>query len=90
MTVDQLRRLLVAPELVVVDLLDHSLEALRLAMVAEHPLLDDELAARDDPPVQRRARALLRHADRLRRALRAYSDAVDAVLCESVQDDLPF
>ena len=51
MTPSELHRLLVAPEMVVVDLLDHCLDALRLAMLAEHPLLDDELAAHDDAPV---------------------------------------
>ncbi len=40
MTSDELRRLLVAPEIVVVDLLDHGLEALRLAMLAR---LDEKL-----------------------------------------------
>jgi hypothetical protein len=90
MTADELRRLLVAPELVVVDLLDHALEALRLAMLAEYPLLDDELAAHDDPPVQRRARALLHHAQRLHRALGAYRREVDAALREDAQKDLPF
>ncbi len=90
MTSDELRRLLVAPEIVVVDLLDHGLEALRLAMLAEHPLLDDDLAARDDPPVQRRARALLRHADRLHRALDAYRREVDTALREDPHEELPF
>ena len=37
MTADELHQLLVAPELVVVNLLDHCLDALRLALLAEHP-----------------------------------------------------
>jgi len=78
--VDQLERLLAAPELVVIELLDHCLSALRLALIVEHPLLDDDLAAPDDPPVRRRARALIRNAERLRRALDAYRRAVDDVL----------
>ena len=90
MTADELRRLLAAPEIVVVDLVDSSLNALRLALLAEHPLLDDDLAALDDPPVQRRARALLRHAARLRRALDAYRRAVDHVLRKPPPDDVPF
>jgi hypothetical protein len=90
MTLSELRRLLVAPEIVVVDLVDHALSALRLALFAEHPLLDDDLAANDDPPVQRRARVLLRHADRLHRALDAYRREVDDVLRELPRDDLPF
>jgi len=91
MTVDELRQLFVAPEIIVVDLLEHCLDALRLAMLAEHPLLDDDLAAPDDPPVQRRARALLRHALRLRRALDDYRREVRAVLrADEATDDLPF
>ena len=90
MTPGQLRRLLVAPEIVVVDLVDHSLTALRLALLAEHPMLDDDLAALDDPPVQRRARSLLRIATRLRRALRAYRRDARGVLRELPPDDLPF
>jgi hypothetical protein len=90
MTTDQLRHLLVAPEMVVVDLLDHCLDALRLAMLAEHPLLDDQLAARDDAPVQRRARALLRHSHRLHGALDDYRREVRAVLREISSDDMPF
>jgi hypothetical protein len=72
MTADHLLRLIAAPELVVVDLVSSALSGLRLALLAEHPLLDDDSAAPDDPPVRRRARTLLRHAERLRRALRAY------------------
>jgi hypothetical protein len=90
MTVEELRQLLVAPEMVVVDLLDHCLDALRLAMLAEHPLLDDELAAHDDAPVQRRARALLRHGVRLRRALEAYRREVRTVLRDDSTQDIPF
>lgn len=90
MTAEQLRRLLVAPEIVVVDLLGHALGALRLALLAEHPLLDDDLAADDDPPVQRRARAVLHHAARLRRALDAYRREVRHVLRELPHDDMPF
>jgi hypothetical protein len=90
MTADELHQLLVAPELVVVNLLDHCLDALRLAMLAEHPLLDDELDARDDPPVQRRARALLHHGKRLHCALDAYRREVQAVLRDDSTDDIPF
>jgi len=90
MTPRQLRRLLVAPEIVVVDLVDHALTALRLALLAEHPLLHDELDAVEDPPVQRRARALLRIATRFRRALLAYRRQVNDVLREGPRDDLPF
>jgi hypothetical protein len=86
MTADELRRLLVAPEMVMVDLLLAALDALRLALVAEHPLLDDDLAALDDYPVRSAARKALRHADHLRRALRRYRKAVNTVLSAT---DLP-
>ena len=85
-----LRRAIVAPEIVVVDLVDHALAALRLALLAEHPLLGDSVATVDDPPVQRRARALLAHVARLRRALNAYRRMVDDGLREPPRDDFPF
>jgi len=80
MNTNQLLRLLAAPEIIVVDLVGSPLIALRLALLAEHPLLDDDTAADDDPPVRHSARDLLRHADRLRRALRAYRRKVHAAL----------
>lgn len=90
MTAEQLRQLLVAPELVVIDLVDHALRALKLALLAEHPLVDDDSTAPDDPPVQRRARAILRRADDLRRALRAYRAQVARALGDPKRNDLPF
>ncbi len=90
MTPEQLRRLLVAPELIVLELTDHALRALRLAMLAEHPLLDDDDAAPDDPPVRRRARILLRRAEAVRRALDDYRRHVKRVLRQTDADDLPF
>jgi hypothetical protein len=90
MTADQLRRLLLAPEIVVVDLVGHALGALRLALLAEHPLLDDDLATGHDPPVQRQARAVLHHAARLRRALDAYRSEVRRVLRDLPGNDMPF
>ena len=38
----ELKNLVAAPDLVVVDLVDHSRHALRLALLAEHPHLDDD------------------------------------------------
>jgi hypothetical protein len=90
MSPQELHRLIAAPELVVVDLVDHALRALRLALLAEHPLVDDDSAAPDDPPVQRKARALLRRADDLRRALCAYRAQVARALGEPEPHDLPF
>jgi hypothetical protein len=90
MTPRQLHRLLVAPEIIVVDLADHALHALGLALLAEHPLIDDDSAAHDDDPVQRRARALLRRARALRRALDDYRSQVERVLHRPDEPELPF
>jgi hypothetical protein len=90
MTPRQLHRLLIAPEILVVDLADHALRALGLALLVEHPLIDDDSAAHDDAPVQRRARALLRRARALRHALDAYRRLVRHVLTEPDEPDLPF
>ena len=90
MTVEELRRLLIAPEIIVVDLVDHALHALGLALLAEHPLIDDDSAAHDDAPVQRRARALLRRARALRRAIDDYRTQVERVLRPPDEPDLPF
>ncbi len=87
MTPHRLHRLIAAPEIVVVDLLDSALTALRLALLAEHPLLDAP-PTEDDPVVRRRAHAALRAALRLRRALRAYRRAVRTAL--TLPDDQPF
>jgi hypothetical protein len=85
-----LHRLLIAPEIIIVDLADHALRALALALLAEHPLIEDESAAHDDAPVQRRARALLRRARALRRALDDYRTQVERVLRPPDEPDLPF
>ncbi|HEV2414988.1 MAG TPA: hypothetical protein VGX27_09270 [Candidatus Dormibacteraeota bacterium] len=82
------QQLLVAPELLVIDLSDAALVALRRALRTEHPTLDDP--AVDHPPVHRRALLILRLAARLRRALRAYRRAVDDVLRLPPDNDLPF
>jgi hypothetical protein len=89
MTVDELRRLLIAPEIIVLDVALASLRALERALRLEHPLLDAPLSA-DDPLVRQRARSVLRHASRLRRALRVYRDVVETILRQADLDDLPF
>jgi hypothetical protein len=90
MTRDERRELLHAPELIVVHLLEHGIAALGHVLLAQHPLLDDDLEP-EDPPLQRRARALLRHADTLRRALGAYRREVRAAQrARHNFDDLPF
>jgi hypothetical protein len=85
----ELRRLLFAPEIIVVDLADAALVALERALRVEHPLLDAPPPI-EHPPVRRHARAVLRHALRLRLALRRYRRLVHHVLREAEQPDSPF
>jgi hypothetical protein len=89
MTVDELRRLLIAPEIIVLDLTVATLVALERALLLEHPLLHAPPSA-DDPPVRQRARSILRRASRLRRAVRVYRGVVETILREADQDDTPF
>lgn len=89
MTVDELRRLLVAPEIIVLDLALASLRALERALLLEHPLLDAPPSA-DDPIVRQKARAVLRRAARLRRELRVYRGVVQTILRKADTDDALF
>jgi hypothetical protein len=89
MTVDEFHRLLIAPELIVLDVTDAVLLALQRALVLKHPLVECP-ASDDDPLVQRRARDALRSAARLLRALRAYRAVVHTILREAVFVDDPF
>jgi len=89
MTVDELRRLLLAPEIIVIDLADAALIALERALLLEHPLVNDPNDD-DDPPVRRRARAVLRTTARLQRALRGYRHVVLDILREAETRDDPF
>jgi hypothetical protein len=89
MTVDELHRLLIAPEIIVIDLTAASLVALERALLLEHPLLHATPSA-DDPLVRQRARSVLRRAAKLRRALRVYRGIVETILREADQDDAPF
>jgi hypothetical protein len=89
MTVDELRRLLIAPEIIVLDVTCAALVALERALLLEHPLLQAPPTP-DDPVVRQRARAVLRRAARLRRELRVYRGVVETILREADQDDTPF
>jgi hypothetical protein len=89
MTVDEFHRLLIAPEIIVLDVADAALLALERALVLEHPLVESP-ASGDDPPVRRRARHVLRSAARLLRALRAYRAVVLTILQEAEVVDDPF
>jgi hypothetical protein len=88
MTVDELRRLLIAPEIIVVDLTDAALAALRRAILVEHPTLG-EFPSDEQSGVRRRAALVLHAASRLHAALHAYRRAVEPVLRELPHDD-PF
>jgi len=88
MNTDELRRLLIAPEIIVVDVACATLVALRRAILVEHPTLG-EFPSDDQSAVRRRAAIVLRDAARLHRALDAYRRAVARVLDEPVHDD-PF
>jgi hypothetical protein len=89
MTVDEFRRLLIAPEIIVLDVADAARLALQRALVLEHPLVHNP-ASDDDPLVRRRARDVLRAAARLLRALRVYRGVVLAILREAETDQDPF
>jgi hypothetical protein len=88
MTVEELRRLLIAPEIIVVDLTDAALAALRRAILVEHPTLGD-FPSDEQSGVRRRATLVLHAAARLHRALNAYRRAIEPVLRETSPDD-PF
>jgi hypothetical protein len=84
-----IHRLLIAPEIIALELADAALLALDRALRVEHPLVDTPPPT-DLPPVRRRARTVLRRAARLRVALRRYRGLVHVILSESEHDDLPF
>jgi hypothetical protein len=91
MTRVQLRRLLFAPEIIVVDLADRALVALRHALLVQHPALDRAAPRGDgDTDVASRAIRVLTAAARLRRALRDYRVAVDGARGDHDRHDLPF
>lgn len=84
------RRLLVAPELFVVELADRTVRALLRALRLQHPELDRDPAPEHVPILLGRARAILKPARDLRRALANYRRAVDAHIDDLHRDDLPF
>jgi hypothetical protein len=88
MTSDELRRLLIAPEIIVVDLTDAALAALHRALLVEHPTLG-EFPSDEQTGVRRRAALVLHAAARLHRALLAYRRAVEPILRELPPDE-PF
>ena len=89
MTRDERARLYAARELVVVDLHDHALAALDVALALEHPALEQPPAT-PAPVTLRRARALVRASRLLRDELTRYRAAVDDSLAAPEFEDLPF
>ena len=88
MTPRQLLRLLVAPDTLTVDLAQAALLALERAIRLEHSPLD--IDPTDDPDLRRLARAILRPAAHLRRALRAYRRALERQLADLQDSGRPF
>jgi len=89
MTRDERARLCAARELIVVDLLDHALAALDVALALEHPTLDEPPFGRA-PITLRRARDVAHAGRLLRAALDRYRAAVDQSLGATDLEELPF
>lgn len=87
MTASELRRLLLAPELVVVDLAAATLVALRRAILVEHANADQPSPG--DAELRRCATNVLRATANLRKEMRAYRRAAHTARF-MVDDDLPF
>jgi hypothetical protein len=69
--------LVLAPELAAIVLLEHALDVVREALLAEHPtLVDDFRRPNDDGPVLSLANSICLRAPALRDTLRRYRHAV--------------
>jgi hypothetical protein len=90
MTRDQLNRLLIAPELIVIDVALAALRALRRALLVEHPTIEGRRHSSDDPPIERRARSVLRSSRQLQRDLHDYHATADEIIAAAREDDIPF
>ncbi len=89
MTAEELHMLLLAPELIVLDILDAALLAVERALHLEHPLVGAPPPT-EHPPIRRHAAQILRHALQLRRAIRRYRSVADDLLRDALPPDLPF
>jgi hypothetical protein len=81
-------RLVQAPEMAILRVLDETLDAACFALFAEHPSLVMEDARRDDPLTLRLAHGLIRRAALLSRDLHRYAAAIDDALRPADSDDL--
>jgi hypothetical protein len=89
MTLRQLDRLLIAPEIIVVDLVDAALIALECALRVEHPLIDAPPPT-EHPPIRRHGRLVIRHAQRLRAACAPTGPSSRPILREAEAEDSLF
>jgi hypothetical protein len=89
MTAEELHKLLLAPELIVLDVVDAALLALERALYLEHPLVGAP-SPTEHPPIRRHAAHVLRRALQLRHAIRRYRSAADDILRQQRLPDLPF
>jgi hypothetical protein len=89
MTALEFRRLLCAPEIIVLDVANAALRALVRALLLEHPLVRNP-AHDDDPLIRRRARDILHTSARLRRDVRAYRHIVLQRMRDNDLADEPF
>lgn len=81
-------RLMQAPEMAILRVLDETLDAACFALFAEHPSLVTEDARRDDPSTLRLAHRLIRRAALLSGDLHRYAAAIDDALRPPDSDDL--
>lgn len=79
-----------APELLVLESLDATLLALRVAIVAAFPELLRERRRERDPPLLAAARRLTDRAWSLKHAVRRYRDELDYARPRDPIDELPF
>ena len=77
-----------APELAVIILLEHALDVVREALLAEHPtLIDDFRRPEDDGPILSLANLICLRAPTLRDALRRYRRAVRLATSSTQRND---
>jgi len=89
MKAEELHRLLIAPELIVIEVALATLRAVRHALLVEHPTIEGRPSS-DDHPIQTRARAVLRSARQLQRALNRYRTTANKIIAAASSHEIPF
>jgi hypothetical protein len=84
------RLLAAAPELATLALLETALTVCIAALLAEHPTLDHDLRPDPEPSSLREARRLIAAANRCRRTVARYRDAVIDCIVPLRDDTDPF